>query len=166
MPEALDGFRNYLATQGLRLTRQRQTVAGVLIAARDHLSADEVADRLRDQGVSKSTVYRTLQLLVESGLVDGQDYGDGRLYYEMMVGRQHHDHLVCLACGTLLEFHSSDIEKLQGAIARSHEFDIVSHSHKLFGYCVRCRQRPSKRSRRSTEPGHGRRGRTGFFKDK
>ena len=165
MAEALERFRDFLATQGLRLTRQRQTVAEVLIDARDHLSAEELADRLRDQGVSKSTVYRTLQLLVESGLVDGQDYGDGRLYYEMMVGREHHDHLVCLACGELIEFHSEEIERIQDAIAGSHDFDVVSHTHKLFGYCARCRNRAAKSKRRRPAPGYGRRGRTGFFKD-
>ena len=82
-----------------------------------------------------------------------------------MVGRQHHDHLVCLACGELIEFHSEDIEKLQDAIAGSHDFDVVSHTHKLFGYCGRCRNRPAKHARRGAMPGQGRQGRTGFFDD-
>jgi Fur family transcriptional regulator, ferric uptake regulator len=162
MAEALDRFREYLATQGLRLTRQRETVARALMDASDHLSADELAERLRGEGVSKSTVYRTLQLLVEAGLADGQDYGDGRLYYELMVGRHHHDHLVCLSCGQLIEFQSPEIERLQDRVAESHDFDVVSHTHKLFGYCSRCRARPGKRPRPSEAS--GRRGRMGFFK--
>jgi len=156
----MDRFREYLATQGLRLTRQRESVARALAGARDHLSADELAEELRRQGVSKSTVYRTLQLLVGAGLAEGQDYGDGRLYYEWMVGRQHHDHLVCLSCGQLIEFHSPDIEKLQGRVAGAHDFDVVSHTHKLFGYCGQCRARPGKRG---AERPKRRSGRMGFF---
>lgn len=163
MAEALERFREYLATQGLRLTKQREQVARALADASDHLSADELAERLRSEGVSKSTVYRTLQLLVEAGLADGQDYGDGRLYYELMVGRHHHDHLVCLACGQLIEFHSPEIERLQDNVSQAHDFDVVSHTHKLFGYCARCRARPGKRPREGA--GERRRsGRMGFFK--
>jgi Fur family ferric uptake transcriptional regulator len=162
MVEALDRFRDYLATQGLRLTRQREQVALALAGASDHLSADEVAVRLRNEGVSKSTVYRTLQLLVGAGLADGQDYGDGRLYYEWMVGRHHHDHLVCLGCGQLIEFHSPDIEKLQDRVAGAHDFDVVSHTHKLFGYCGRCRARTS--GKKGEARPRRRSGRMGFYK--
>ena len=165
MQEALDRFRDFLATQGLRLTRQRQLVAQTLIDASDHLSADEMAARLKDKNVSKATVYRSLQLLVDSGLADGQDYGDGRLYYEIMVGRQHHDHLVCLSCGELIEFQSAEVEQIQDRVASAHDFDIVSHTHKLFGYCGRCRKRPGRRSRGEAGRSTGRQGRVGFYKD-
>ncbi len=164
MSEALDRFREFLATQGLRLTRQRERVLDTLLEARDHLSANELQDRLRGSGVSKSTVYRTLQLLVESGLADAQEYGDGQLYYEIMLGRDHHDHLVCLSCGTLTEFQAPEIERLQDQIAEAHGFEVVSHTHKMFGFCARCRSAPAAASR-SRLPG-GRRGRTGFFADK
>lgn len=157
----LEDFRAFLATRALRLTRQRELVARTLLGARDHLSADDVAAKLRGKGVSKSTVYRTLQLLVESGLVDGQEYGDGRLYYEMMVGRDHHDHLVCLGCGELTEFQSPEIEGLQDRVAGAHDFEIVSHTHKIFGYCRRCR---AERASKTVALPRRRRGAMGFFK--
>ena len=165
MGDALETFRDSLARQGLRLTRQREIVAAALLDAREHLSAEELTARLRGHGVSKSTIYRTLQLLVESGIVDGQEYGDGRMYYETMVGRDHHDHLVCLGCGELIEFQSPEIETLQERVAGAHDFEVVSHTHKLFGYCARCRQRADKREPRSLPRGARRRGRTGFFRD-
>ncbi|MCI0343423.1 MAG: transcriptional repressor [Planctomycetales bacterium] len=166
MGHETETFREFLARRGLRLTRQREQVLAAVLAAREHLSADDYFDRLRARGVSKSTIYRTLSLLVESGLAEGQDYGDGRVYYERMAGRDHHDHLICLGCGDLTEFRNADVEKLQDRVADEHGFELVSHTHKLFGYCARCRrERRGAAAGLAARAGTGRKkGRMRFFR--
>lgn len=147
MSPALATFRKYLQSVGLKLTRPRRLVAEKLLAARRHVSADEILEMLRRDRtpVSKASVYRSLAILQESGLFDGHDFGQGRKVYEPMVGRAHHDHLYCIACGDVLEFEEPRIEELQDEVVRRYRFTPVYHSHKIFGYCRDCRDKAPKR---------------------
>ncbi len=131
----------FLKSRGLKLTRSRRLVVEKLLASKDHVSADDLIERLkRDRTpVSKATVYRTLTVLQKSRLFDGHDFGNGRMVYEPMVGRAHHDHLYCIACGAVIEFEEPRIERLQDDVCARHRFTVVYHSHKLFGYCHGCR---------------------------
>jgi len=88
--------------------------------------------------VSKATVYRTLALVTESGLIDGHDFDKGKRLYEPMVGRAHHDHMYCITCGKVIEFEEEAIERLQEMVTQRHRFTAVYHSHKIFGYCAAC----------------------------
>lgn len=137
----LSAIENYLRQNGLKLTRSRRLVAEKLASAHDHLSADDLIERLKNDRtpVSKATVYRTLAVLAKSGLFDGHDFGNGRKVYEPMVGRAHHDHLCCVSCGAIIEFEEPRIERLQEEVVARHRFAPVYHSHKIFGYCARCR---------------------------
>ena len=122
------------------MTPERKVVLGGILGAQGHFTADDLYVQLkhRDPMVSRATVYRTLELLVESRLVDKVDLGGPPAYYENFYGREHHDHLICLGCGTIIEFASGAIEDLQLAVCREHRFEMRYHSHKIFGRCRKC----------------------------
>ena len=88
--------------------------------------------------VSRATVYRTLGLLQEGGFVESLDAGRGELVYEHVLGHRHHDHMVCLGCGRIEEFHDERIEALQVEACARKGFELVSHDHRLMGYCKSC----------------------------
>jgi len=133
-------FEDTLRRRRLRLTAPRRRIAERMLSMRGHLSADEIQDLLKRDGtpVSKATVYRTLSLLKECGLFDSHDFGNGRKVYEKAVGRAHHDHLFCVSCGKVLEFHEPRIEEIQDQVTRRFRFSPVYHSHKIFGTCADC----------------------------
>lgn len=140
-------FEEFLKAQGLKMTHPRTMVVREALGFKGHFTADDLWIRVqeRDRRASKATVYRTLQLLTKSRLVEPRDFEQGRLYYEQMVNHAHHDHLICLECGKITEFENPEIEKLQDEIAMRYHFEIVSHSHKLYGICPRCRTGHSKK---------------------
>jgi len=142
-PEALETFRRFLASRGLRLTRDRQTILAQVFATHDHFSMDDlfVALRLRGKRLSKTTLYRNLPLLVESGLIRRvpRDTENGR--FEHVLGHPHHDHLICLTCGREIEFSSDQIERAQDDICRRFAFEPVRHRLGIWGYCRSCRPR-------------------------
>ncbi len=140
LKEAEGTFSDFLDKKDLKLTSQRRTILHQAIHAKGHFSADQLLNfsKKQDQTISKATVYRTLALLKESGVLEEQDFGDGKKLYERAQGRNHHDHLICIRCGKIIEFENNPIEKLQDAEARHHQFQIVYHSLKLFGFCRNC----------------------------
>lgn len=132
----------------LKQTRPRQVIVQKILSTKpgQHFSADQLWEWLgrKDKRVSKATVYRTLHLLLEKKVVEEHDFGKGQKFYERMAERPHHDHLICVHCGRIIEFENPQIERLQEEIARREDFVIAYHSHKLFGACSRCH--PKKRS--------------------
>jgi Fur family transcriptional regulator, ferric uptake regulator len=119
---------------GLRMTGQRRIIAAVLSEAHDHPDVEEVHRRAnaRDSRISLSTVYRTLRLLADKGILARHDFGAGRGRYEQS-GQHHHDHLIDIDTGRVIEFESAEIEKLQERIARELGFTLVGHRLELFG---------------------------------
>jgi len=119
---------------GLRMTGQRRTIARVLSDSHDHPDVEEVCRRANkiDTGISLSTVYRTLKLFAEKGILERHDFGAGRGRYEQ-VSRDHHDHLIDIETGRVIEFRNEEIEKLQERIAREHGFELVGHKLELYG---------------------------------
>jgi Fur family ferric uptake transcriptional regulator len=138
--EAEKTFTAFLEGKDLKLTSQRKTILEKAMEARGHFSAETLLElsKKKDSTISKATVYRTLALLKESKLLEEQDFGDGKKLYERAQGRKHHDHFVCVRCGKIVEFENDTIEKLQDNEARKHQFRIVYHSLKLFGFCRGC----------------------------
>lgn len=132
----------YMAERGLKSTRQRSMIVDVFFGMHGHLSVEEVWARIRqdDPRVSVATVYRTMKLLAESGLAHAQNFGDGQTRYEAAVGREHHDHLICTRCGTIIEFENDQIERMQDAVARRHGFKVSSHKMELYGLCKNCQK--------------------------
>ncbi len=141
MEKELDTVAKYLKEHDFKLTNQRRKIIETVFVSHDHFTADDLYDVLREKGesISKATIYRTLSLLCESGLVESRDFGRGQLYYEHVLGHDHHDHLICNGCGKVVEFKNADLEKLQGKVAKARGFRIESHSLRLFGRCKACR---------------------------
>src|SRR3989338_4857115 len=133
-------FEEFIEKKGLKLTSQRRTILGQALKASGHFSAEQLLDfsKKADQAISKATVYRSLALLKDSGVLEEQDFGNGKKVYERAQGRKHHDHFVCIRCGDILEFENEPIEKLQSVEAQKHRFKVVYHSLKLFGFCKNC----------------------------
>lgn len=148
LAEAPAAFERFLRGRGLKLTHPRRAILDAALARHDHFSADELADRLRQgpRPASKASVYRTLALLKESGLLEEQDFGGGRKFYEQALGRTHHDHLVCIACGQIAEFQNPRIEQMQDQVTGREGFVPIFHSLKIFGYCRACRKRGASAS--------------------
>jgi Fur family ferric uptake transcriptional regulator len=143
MRDSLRAIEEFMRSRGLKLTGPRRRVVQKILSVKGHVTADELIERLRTDRtpVSKATVYRTLALVSQSGLIDGHDFDSGRRVYEPMVGRAHHDHLYCIACGKVIEFSEEAIERLQDRVVARHRFTPVYHSHKIFGYCAGCRRK-------------------------
>lgn len=120
--------------KGMRMTDQRRVIARVLSDASDHPDVEEVYARATkvDQGISIATVYRTVRLFQEAGILERHDFRDGRSRYEP-VSDDHHDHLIDLESGKVLEFHHDEIERLQRRIAEEMGFRLVDHRMELYG---------------------------------
>jgi len=147
--EAEEGqkFRQFLATRGLRMTREREVILDAILDTREHFDVERlyVDLRKRDRFVSRATIYRTLHLLVESGLLDRARFGTDAFSYEQLHGREHHDHMVCNSCGHVIEFVSNEIERLQDAACADHDFLPQSHRLTIFGLCLDCVRNSVKR---------------------
>lgn len=120
--------------QGLRLTEQRRTIAQVLEEAVDHPDVEELYARAsaRDPRISLATVYRTVKLFEEAGILEKHEFGDGRARYED-AEREHHDHLIDMNSGEVIEFVDAEIEELQERIARKLGFELKGHRLELYG---------------------------------
>ncbi len=120
--------------KGMRMTAQRRVIAKVLSDASDHPDVEEVYNRSSkiDPKISIATVYRTVRMFEESGILERHDFRDGRSRYELAEA-SHHDHLIDLESGNVIEFVNSDIEKLQRKIARELGFKLVNHRLELYG---------------------------------
>jgi Fur family transcriptional regulator, ferric uptake regulator len=142
----VEAFRSALRSRGLPATPQRLKLAEIVFSTHEHFTADELFAwaRKRRAGIGRVTVYRTLKVMVEAGLVEERTFQKDRVLYEHVVGHPHHDHMVCLGCRGVIEFSSRRIEAEQDRVARSHRFKVVHHSHTLFGYCRSCRTTPRR----------------------
>jgi Fur family transcriptional regulator, ferric uptake regulator len=131
-------FQEHLERHGLRSTRQRAAILEVFLGSREHLTSEEIHERVarKHPEIGFSTVYRTLRLFVEANIASERHFRDGVARYE--VRQPHHDHLVCLGCGKIVEFERDAIEDLQEQVARAHGFQLVSHRHELYGTCPAC----------------------------
>jgi Fur family ferric uptake transcriptional regulator len=121
-------------TRGLRMTDQRRVIARVITDAQDHPDVEELHRRAAavDDRISISTVYRTVKLFEDAGIIERHDFRDGRSRYEP-VPDEHHDHLIDMRSGTVVEFRSEEIEQLQEEIARKLGFRLVGHRLELYG---------------------------------
>ena len=123
---------------GLRMTDQRRTIASVLEAANDHPDVEELYARASaaDAGISLATVYRTVKLFEESGILEKHEFGDGRARYET-ADRDHHDHLIDLNSGAVIEFVDAEIEALQEKIAQKLGYELRGHRMELYGVPIK-----------------------------
>jgi len=149
----VDKFTEYLMTQGMRLTTERETIVREVFASHEHFDADQLVSRLSERTdgkrVSRSTVYRTLELLVEAGLLRTVARPNGREVYEHDYGYPQHDHLICNECGSLIEFVEDSINEILARVAEENGFRVSSHRLEVYGKCADCCR--SKRRHRKTD---------------
>ncbi len=137
---ATEQFRQYLAREGLKVTSERLAIVGGLLATLHHFEVDDLLATLQrsDHRVSRATLYRTMTHLLKAQVVRRVRGPDGNPRYECMTGREHHDHMVCLGCGDILEFTDQRIEELQLLACRQQGFTMTDHTLRIEGYCKTC----------------------------
>ena len=131
-----------LRQRGFRWTNQRALIVRTALASHEHFTAEQLLElcRRQDPKVSRATVYRTLAVLEEAGFVEGLDTGDGGRRFEHVLGHEHHDHMVCTACGAIAEFRDEELERRQDAAAKRIGFRIERHSPRIYGTCRGCQR--------------------------
>src|SRR5579871_5261263 len=135
MADKVKDIEALCGAKGMRMTEQRRVIARVLASSEDHPDVEELYRRCAavDNRISISTVYRTVKLFEDAGIIERHDFREGRARYEQMRD-SHHDHLINLRSGEVIEFTSDDIEKLQTEVARKLGYKLVEHRLEL--YCV------------------------------
>ncbi|PQA88376.1 Fur family transcriptional regulator [Hyphococcus luteus] len=130
----MDRLEKLCTEKGMRMTEQRRVIARVLSSAHDHPDVEEIHRRATeiDANISIATVYRTMRLFEEAGVVERHDFQDGRARYEEAT-ESHHDHLIDLRSGEVIEFVNDEIEALQRKIAEQHGYKLVDHRLELYG---------------------------------
>jgi Fur family ferric uptake transcriptional regulator len=148
-----DSFRNYLREHNLPVTPQRVAIADIVLGTDRHLSAEDIADALRTQGAAAgtATVYRTLEVLVKSGLVVERDFGEGFKRYEASRGVPHHEHLICTSCRRVTEFRDERLERMTTVLAEMHDYTRQRHRLVIHGLCGTCRRGADRSAGRNTE---------------
>lgn len=134
-------FREFLKHKGLRLTHERESILRQVFATKgEHFDPEElhIALRQKEVNVSRASVYRTIPLLIEAGIIEEVERVDKHAHYELTYGREHHDHMLCLGCGKVIEFMSEEMEALQDRLCNEHSFTGDTHTLEIKGYCKKC----------------------------
>ena len=133
-------FREFLYRKGLKFTRERQRILSEVFAFHCHFAPEDLLESMRRKNakVSKASIYRTLPLLVESGLIEQVEIKDKHARYEHTFGHGHHDHLICIKCGTVIEVFSPKLEAIQEELCREKRFSGITHTLEIKGYCRNC----------------------------
>lgn len=137
----------YLQSKGKRVTQQRLHLVDHVFKRHDHFDADELAASIGDlksEGVSRATIYRTLDEMVDAGLLRAMSLS-GRKVYELDYGYPQHDHLYCQSCEKLIEFHSEELQAICEAAARQHRFRVTGHRLIVMGICSDCSRKQNRR---------------------
>lgn len=133
-------LKQLLEKKGLKLTYERKCVYEEVQRIGKHFDAEGLYERFRGRGerISRATVYRTLPLLLEAGIIQ-KSVGEGKQdFFEKTSAKGHHDHMVCLACGGIVEFCNSKLEAMLEQICKEQRFKPAFHDHRIFGYCEKC----------------------------
>src|SRR5262245_66002874 len=145
-------FLRFLTSRSLRLTAQRQAIIDTVFDTEEHFTAEQLLGwaRLRDQSVSRATVYRTLPLLTESGLVREMDFGkDYKFYDPNYAEHPHHNHIICQDCEKIVEFESDKIEQLENEISQRLGFSVKAHRLQITATCEELKKLGACRKKRS-----------------
>ena len=131
----INDFKIALSSEGLRFTQQRLHILDNMLSTNRHRDCEEIYDSLQNNRVkaSKATVYRTLEVLSQHGFIRKLDIGDGAVKYEKKIGSPHHDHMICIKSGRIIEFVDKEIELLQEKIAERYGYNLLGHRLELYG---------------------------------
>jgi Fur family ferric uptake transcriptional regulator len=154
MTEEQEIFLKHIQKTGLKRTAQRDLILEVFLRTEKHLSSEDLYRLVQkeDPNIGQTTVYRTLKLLTEAGLAREVRFGDGRTHYEHNYKHQHHDHMICLECGEIIEFYSEELERIQDAMAAKHRFEVRQHLLRILGICANCRRQSRSRKKEDSAP--------------
>ncbi len=133
-------LKKCMEERGLKSTSQRDDIADIFFKTNTHISLDELLKKVKRKNpkIGYATVYRTMRLLADCGLALERKFGDGQTRYEHIPDDSHHDHLICIKCGKILEFKNEKIEELQNEIAKKMGFTVTNHKMELYGHCSNC----------------------------
>ncbi len=134
-------FIKYIEDKGMRHTKQRELIVDSFFSAGRHITSEELFNIVKKKNpeIGYATVQRNLNLLCESGLAEEIKIGKQKTRYEQKYGSKHHDHLICVKCGRLIEVNDEKIEKLQDKLARANNFIPIKHKLEIYGICGDCK---------------------------
>ncbi|MCD6452281.1 MAG: transcriptional repressor [Acidobacteria bacterium] len=135
-------FRNFLAARGLKITRERERILCQVMEKEGHFQVEELAIEMRAKKnpVSRATIYRTLELLTEAGILR-KIIAEGGAQFELGYGKGYHGHLICLSCGRIIEFSLEELSKLEEKVVKKNRFLPKSRNLLIFGYCQTCQRK-------------------------
>ncbi len=138
----IEELRTLVKKRGLKHSSQREQILQVLFLAKEHLTPEEIHQKVKElsPGIGLATVYRTLSFLEKEHLVNSISFGNEGKKYELNRG-EHHDHMICLECGKILEFYDEELERLQEAVAKNSGFKLLTHEMILYGICPECQKK-------------------------
>jgi Fur family ferric uptake transcriptional regulator len=144
-----EAFKEFLRKKGLKFTKEREAILKKVLSRKGHFDLEELHLSMKTDGqrVSRASIYRTLPLLIESGLLEEVERTDKHAHYEHTSHERHHDHMLCVSCGRVLEFYSGALEKLQDRICSEKEFEGISHTLEIKGRCKKCSRRKKEAER-------------------
>ncbi len=147
LEERFEKVEQLLSQYTIRLTPERRLIVRRAVAFL-HFTAEELVKDVRraDSSVARATVYRTLALLQQVGVVEKHDFRYGPPNYEATFAKAHHDHLMCIQCGEIIEFQEPRVEVIQDEVVKRYGYQLLSHTHKLYGLCRACRRTARKPS--------------------
>ena len=146
MASAKTIFSQYLRKNGMLYSKQREQILDIFLKIEKHPVINELYDLVRKKHpqIGLATVYRTMKVICDAGLARETDFGGGTKRFEHKYKHQHHDHLVCLKCGRIIEVISPAIEKLQESLAKKHRFKAIRHRMEIFGFCKNCKSKKTQ----------------------
>jgi Fur family ferric uptake transcriptional regulator len=144
-------FKTRISEEGLKATKQREEILNVFLDSSGHKNLAQIYAQVAkiNPKIGYTTVYRTLKLFTHLGLATQRKFADGETRYEPASEGSHHDHLICLDCGKIIEFEDQTLEALQNGIAQRHRFKIFHHRMELYGRCEECNRKKRTGRRKS-----------------
>lgn len=135
-----ESIKKFLKSKGLKITKEREEIIREIEITKGHFDPDGLYIKMKSRGskVSRASIYRTIGLLVESGILEVVENVDKHKHYEIVTNNSHHDHMICLKCGKVIEFYSPTLETLQKELCNKENFTHVRHSLEIYGYCNKC----------------------------
>ncbi len=149
MGSELEVLRDYIRRHGLRFTPEREAIVKEIFSRHDHFTVDELFLSLRKKRpISRASLYRTIPLLIEAGLISEVFQDSGQTRYEHTYGHEHHCHLRCLGCGEVVEFHEPSLHQLEERVAAEHGYQPNGHRLEVMGLCPACQKKKSPSPRK------------------
>jgi len=133
-------FNSFLQNEGLKLTSERLTILNEALATEGHFEADDLLVILKQKGrkTSRATIYRTLEILAEAGVLRKVYFGSSATHFEKVTDKPRNDHMICQKCGVTIEFYSPELADIQNRLAKNFKFEVKDYCYQIFGLCENC----------------------------